>query len=261
MLVGRGVGDVSRLLAWDGADAAALLTEEGARPGPLRDALAAFEAAVVYSRNAALASSLAREIPRVVVHDPVPAGVHASLWLCRPLSELGIAGSEDPSDLTPSSEETAQAAPLLRELPHGFVAVHPGSGSASKNWSAPRFAELVDRLAAGERWLLVSGPADAAASASLLERRDCVVAHELAPRVLAALLSRAGVYVGNDSGVTHLAAACGAPVLAVFGPTDPELWAPVGPRVRVVRAPGADLSRLAVDVVSQAAEPMRRARS
>jgi ADP-heptose:LPS heptosyltransferase len=56
---------------------------------------------------------------------------------------------------------------------------------------------------------------------------------------LAALLARCAGYVGGDSGITHLAAAVGTPVVAVFGPTDPRRWAPRGPRVAVVRRPVA----------------------
>jgi ADP-heptose:LPS heptosyltransferase len=52
---------------------------------------------------------------------------------------------------------------------------------------------------------------------------------------LARWLARARLYAGNDSGITHLAAAVGTPVLALFGPTNPEVWAPRGPNVRVVR--------------------------
>ena len=42
------------------------------------------------------------------------------------------------------------------------------------------------------------------------------------------------MFVGNDSGTTHLAAMLGAPTVALFGPTDPAVWAPTGPRVRVL---------------------------
>jgi heptosyltransferase-3 len=52
---------------------------------------------------------------------------------------------------------------------------------------------------------------------------------------LARWLAAASLYIGNDSGITHLAAAAGAPVIAIFGPTDPALWAPRGPRVRVIQ--------------------------
>ena len=52
---------------------------------------------------------------------------------------------------------------------------------------------------------------------------------------LACWLASARLYIGNDSGITHLAAAVGTPVLALFGPTDPAIWAPRGPHVRVLR--------------------------
>ncbi|MCB1102996.1 MAG: hypothetical protein KDL10_11560, partial [Kiritimatiellae bacterium] len=49
------------------------------------------------------------------------------------------------------------------------------------------------------------------------------------------LFRSAGRYIGNDSGITHLAAACGVPTLAIFGPTDPAVWAPLGAHVTVIR--------------------------
>ena len=76
-----------------------------------------------------------------------------------------------------------------------------------------------------------------------------VVARELPLRVLGAVLAEAGLFVGNDSGVSHLAAASGTPTLALFGPTDPAQWSPVGRSVRCLRA--ADLQALDVDTVEQ----------
>jgi ADP-heptose:LPS heptosyltransferase len=55
---------------------------------------------------------------------------------------------------------------------------------------------------------------------------------------LALWFARARLYIGNDSGITHLAAAVGTPVVAVFGPTDPGVWSPRGERVRVVSCAG-----------------------
>jgi ADP-heptose:LPS heptosyltransferase len=60
-------------------------------------------------------------------------------------------------------------------------------------------------------------------------------------------LRRARLYIGNDSGISHLAAAVGTPVVAMFGPTDPAVWAPRGEHVTVIRAPGGDLQALGVD--------------
>ncbi len=96
------------------------------------------------------------------------------------------------------------------------VAIHPFSGSAAKNWPLERFHELAARL--GMPVEFFSGP----------EQIEDL--YELGCRIAGASL-----YVGNDSGITHLAAAVGTPVVALFGPTDPLVWAPRG--ARVVQAP------------------------
>jgi ADP-heptose:LPS heptosyltransferase len=68
------------------------------------------------------------------------------------------------------------------------------------------------------------------------------------------MLARAGLFVGNDSGVSHLAAAAGAPTLALFGPTTPEVWSPLGPRVATLRAPKGAMTEISVEeVVAEAA--------
>jgi ADP-heptose:LPS heptosyltransferase len=87
-------------------------------------------------------------------------------------------------------------------------------------------------------------------------RGGAVLARGLTPRVLGATLARAAAYVGNDSGVTHLAAAWGAPTVALFGPTDPAVWSPVGPRVTIVRGPNARMDGIAVDVVAARIAPL-----
>jgi hypothetical protein len=88
-----------------------------------------------------------------------------------------------------------------------------------------------------------------------------ILAREWPLRVLAAVLARAGLFLGNDAGITHLAAAAGAPTLALYGPTDPALWAPVGPRVLTLRAPGGSLAKLDLDDVVSAGVRFRSAAS
>ncbi len=138
---------------------------------------------------------------------------------------------------------------LTRDLPEGFLAVHPGSGSPAKNWPTERFAEAAHRLSDGRPCLLVLGPAEE----TTRDWPGFTVAREWPLRVLGAALSRAGLFLGNDSGVAHLAAASGAPTLTLFGPTDPALWAPVGSRVSTLPAPDGDLAALPVDAVVRAA--------
>jgi len=134
------------------------------------------------------------------------------------------------------------------------VAVHPGSGGRRKCWPARRFAELAGRLDAPV--LLIEGPADADACREFFQTvpPSCPVLRgtDLPLPRLAAFLMESRGYIGNDSGVSHLAAALGAPTVAVFGPTDPAVWAPLGPRVAAV-APQNDDDWPTVDEVHAAA--------
>jgi len=107
----------------------------------------------------------------------------------------------------------------------GFAVIHPFSGSARKNWPLENFRALA-------RWLeklmpvaWCAGPQEPLADAVRIENL-----YELA-----CWLAGARLYLGNDSGITHLAAAAGAPVVAIFLVTDPAVWAPRGERVRVVK--------------------------
>ena len=142
--------------------------------------------------------------------------------------------------------------------PDGDVVLHPGAGSRAKCWPAARYAELAHALRAqGRRVLVVVGEAE-------LERGDDLAAVVAAAdavlpapplEALAARLARARAFVGNDSGVTHLAAALRVPTVAVFGPTDPRVWAPDLPWVRVVGAPCAGPPEAPVAAVLAALAP------
>lgn len=252
-LLGPGGSEVADVVPWDGADAGAL------RAGTLVDAsllgqrLAATEAAIVFSRSTEVAEAVQRHVSRVLVRDPSPAHGHASGWLAEPTRDLGAEPPALPPDLLPTPAEIGAAVPWLDRLPTGFLAIHPGSGSATKNWASSRFLALVEQLSADRPWLLVEGPADEVAAATLLSHPRAVRARGLSVRVLGAVLARAGLYVGNDSGVSHLAAAFGAPTLALFGPTDPAVWSPVGRRVTAVRSADGTMAGLSVESARSAA--------
>jgi ADP-heptose:LPS heptosyltransferase len=128
----------------------------------------------------------------------------------------------------------------------GFAVIHPFSGSPKKNWPLERFRELAAWL---EKRLPVhwcAGPNEDWKVPGEVEAWRIENLHELACRLACARL-----YIGNDSGITHLAAAAGAPVVALFGPTDPAVWAPRGARVRIVATPepGQAMADIPLDAV------------
>ena len=123
---------------------------------------------------------------------------------------------------------------------NGLVALHPGSGSRNNLWPIENFLQLASRIDADLRLntILFVGPAEREYLGSELERMRTVNpmwAEDLPLIHVASLLERRRCYIGNDSGITHLAAAVGIPTIALFGPTDPEVWGPRGERVVVVR--------------------------
>jgi hypothetical protein len=128
-----------------------------------------------------------------------------------------------------------------------FVVIHPGAGSKDKCWPLAGFVELAGLLgtAPAGRGLnrccvvFVLGPVErdrwSAETVASLGRAYPLLT-DLPLALLAGLLAAARAYVGNDSGVSHLAAAVGAPTLALFGPTRAEHFAPLGPAVSVLDA-------------------------
>lgn len=249
-LVGPGDSEVRSTLDMDGA----WLAEGLAGGAVARRTLEGFDAALAVTRSRGITELLEQCIPRVLVCDPRPSGEHASTCLVEALRELGCAPSDEyPPEMLPTPDEVDAVLSLLKRLSRPFLAVHPGSGSSRKNWPQEAYALLVTRLSAGHPWLLVRGPAEAGQKSPLEGLPGAVPLTDWPLRHLGALLRHAALFVGNDSGVSHLAAAWGAPVLALFGPTDPSLWAPVGRKVRVVRSPTEDMEDLAVATVCDAA--------
>jgi len=260
--MGRGPGEVDAVLPWESATFAGLLTDDATISSDLRGALAPFQAVIAYTASADLLRGLAQAAPSaaLVAHppSPPPSGPHAADWLAQAVVRFGGDPAVTPPIFTASEAETAQARPWLDRVARRFLAIHPGSGSPRKNWPPDRFAALAERLAAGGSFLLIEGPADAEAAAPVSCLPSAVRARDVPPRVLGAMLAHAGLYVGNDSGVSHLAAAWGAPVLALFGPTDPAQWAPVGPRVNVLRGKDERMDSLALEDVERAAREVLR---
>lgn len=158
----------------------------------------------------------------------------------------------------------AEAAAVIGPDPAPVLAVAPVAAIPSKTWPAERWAELVRQALAtprfaGWRVMAVGGPGDQAAAAPVLEAAgpagvDAV--GKLDILASAAALQRAGVFVGNDSGTMHLAAAAGAPTLGLFGQTDWRRYGPWGDHARALTADPAGgpapITDLAVERALQA---------
>ena len=133
------------------------------------------------------------------------------------------------------------------------VAIHPGSGAVEKCWPTSRFAEVIKRLwEQNHPVLLLAGPADTERVNDVLKQLSLPPKPEMfkmlthAPLLeVAQRLLQCRCYLGNDSGITHLAAMLGVPTVAIFGPTDPAIWRPVGPFVKVLQ--GHTLEDVTVD--------------
>ena len=210
----------------------------------MRD-VAGHDEAAAFTRSETLAGHLRALVGLLAVREPQPPkGTPAGRWIADAVEAFGLDPSAAPPPCVASSEEDRRAIEWRERLPPRFLALHPGSGSPGKNWPVERFLQLVDRVRPPEPWLVPCGPADVELVAPFRARTDCVIAEGLPLRVLGALLAEAGVFVGNDSGVTHLAAAWGAPTVALFGPTDAKMWSPEGERVRTVQSPTDDMGAI-----------------
>jgi hypothetical protein len=150
-----------------------------------------------------------------------PDREHCARYLLRTLSSLGC-------------EQAVDASPLrVQALPSPDILIHPGSGSPAKNWPAERFAASIAALNTPVR--LIVGEADDAAAAAVEKSlgRPLPQLRADLPE-LAARLAGCRAYLGNDSGVSHVAGLCGARSVVLFGPTDPCVWRPLGAAVHVL---------------------------
>ena len=186
---------------------------------------------------------------QVLSGSPLIKRGHAVPFLLEPLQALAIYETDMAPELDLSGELRSAGRQRLRLLgvrgkPH---VVHPGSGSPAKRWPAGRFVELIRRWREqGREVVAVIGEADVE-EAKVLARElpDLPVLAGLTLTDLAGTLVECAGFLGNDSGITHLAAAVGLPVVALFGPSDADTWAPRGRGgVKVVRAPEGELERL-----------------
>jgi ADP-heptose:LPS heptosyltransferase len=174
-----------------------------------------FDAAWVWMKAPLLAENLKLSgVPEVFHRDPFPATGHAAEHLLR------------------SVNLPAPDLPDLWDASASRILLHSGSGSPTKVW--PRFGELARVLPEAA---ILLGPCEQPLDVS----NACL--KNLSLTEVADALRHCRLFIGNDSGITHIAAYWGTPTIAMFGPTDPGIWGPLGLRVKVLKATSlADIS-------------------
>jgi ADP-heptose:LPS heptosyltransferase len=178
-----------------------------------------YDAAWVWMKHPVVAENLRKSgIPEVFHADPFPTTGHAAAHL---LNTVRLPAPELP-DLWDCDSER--------------IIVHPGSGSRAKVW--PAFNDLLQLVPEA---VIIVGPCET----SLKYPNPRL--ENLSLTEIGEELRRCRVFIGNDSGITHVAAYWGTPTVALFGPTDPEIWGPVGRRVKILRK--ASLADISVDDV------------
>jgi heptosyltransferase-3 len=167
-------------------------------------------------------------------------GPHASRQLAQGLEKLAMFLEDD----------HLQRAHFQRPSNHQRrIAIHVGSGSEKKNWPLDRWLQVADAFP-NDEVIFITGEAEQERGIQPTARPTW---HALPLTELAARLSTCTTFLGHDSGISHLAAACGVPSLLLFGPTDPAIWSPPQPWVQFLRNPTHQLSDLSSDEVKLAA--------
>jgi ADP-heptose:LPS heptosyltransferase len=143
-------------------------------------------------------------------------------------------------DSTPSESDSLRRRFSFIDMP--YIVIHPGSGSQHKCLASSLMGEIARRLLEhpGITLVTLSGPADQCQVHSFLDEIPWGISHLVSNQSLstvAGVLKKAALYIGHDSGISHLAAGVGTPSIVLFGPTNSAYWAPRGDHVTVIQGP------------------------
>jgi ADP-heptose:LPS heptosyltransferase len=224
--------------------------------GPLSQFFSTFNLLVVFGKDGegALIGNLKQVCQGHILHiNPFPQWterIHSIDHLLRELTRYGFSPSEKNPRLFLSEQDKdwgksfCRVKGLTDEEKSKTIAIHPGSGSKKKVWSLERFLELIHYFQKrfNSRILIVLGPAEG----QEVQKAFGGMEWELGPTApllikglsllqLASVIEGCHLFIGNDSGITHMAAALGLPTIAIFGPSDHKIWSPRGEKVFVVR--------------------------
>jgi ADP-heptose:LPS heptosyltransferase len=177
-----------------------------------------------------------------------PGTIHAAVAYARSVgahaSRRALAAA---AAIVPAASPAARA--LWVDIGGPVLAIHPGAGARAKRWDAAGFTRVAEWWRArGGAVVVIAGPAEG--DQPLLP--DAPLVRDWPLPDLAAVLSRAALYVGNDSGVSHLAGAVGAAGVVLFGPTEPRRWRPLSRRLAALRARATGSGAIALQALPAA---------
>jgi ADP-heptose:LPS heptosyltransferase len=237
LAVAAGLADAIRSL--DHRSMALLFVPGATVEEPLSDWLKGFNVIIsyLYDPDGHLRDNMQRIGVKTFLDAPhrvVDGAGHAAFQLAKPLERLAMY-----LDVPVPRIVLANAEPRGRR-----IAIHPGSGSVRKNWSLDHWMRVIGELH-DQNVVLITGEAERERGvhdqvrAPHIEHWDGLPLVELARR-----LPSCAAFLGHDSGISHLAAACGVPCHLFFGPSNAATWAPRNPGVVVHQSSTADLSAM-----------------
>lgn len=181
---------------------------------------------------------------KAIVRSPFSieiGAIHQRDRFLETINETSFGNIEDIRLVVPESFlHLGQASLDATGIPIGqpLAVIHPGSGSPHKCVPSEMLAAAIDAMqGAGVTPVVLEGPADRKPVERLLRscRESPFLLKGLDLHTVAGILAQADLYVGQDSGITHLAGLMGVRMVALFGPTDPVRWAPCGANVSVIQ--------------------------
>jgi ADP-heptose:LPS heptosyltransferase len=244
------------ILSIDQRGMASFFFRGGPLDGPLSQFFSTFDLLVVFGKDGegTLISNLKQVCKGLIFHiNPFPQWterIHQTDHLLRELSRYGFPPSEKIPRLFLSEKDKdwgksfCRVKGLTEQERSKAILIHPGSGSKKKVWPLERFLKLTHYFQKHftGRILVVLGPAEGPEVQKAFEGMEWELGSTapflvkgLSLLELASVMEGCHLFIGNDSGITHMAAALGLPTIAIFGPSDHKMWSPRGEKVFVVR--------------------------
>ena len=184
-----------------------------------------------------------RKIYRIHPRPDASLEIHILNHVLDRLAENGLIRNANWDAAWPETDYFTRLPEQKEANPHFMtgskILIHPGSGSARKNWESSNFIKIFKKIKSlGMNPEIILGPAEHNLSEIFVRSLPAgSKIHMLTDLLdLMTMLKQSGGFIGNDSGISHLAAFTGIPTVVIFGPSSPKRWKPFGRSVEVLRS-------------------------